>query len=246
MSDNNLIFDLGFHNGEDSNFYLAKGFRVIAVEANPELYETGMQKFSNEIEEGKLILLHKAISEKRGKVNFYVHATKTEWSSCLKIMAESDGSHASCVEVDSICMKGLFDEYGVPHYLKVDVEGYDSLVGKQVSEYDEKPKFISFETSRKDYPGIFSYLYVAGYERFQLINQANHPRRSKPPITKEGNDIAYTFSEYSSGYFGEDLNENRWMTFDETITRYVLYKELKRIDNIELGLGWLDVHARML
>lgn len=246
MSNNDLIFDLGFHNGEDSNFYLAKGFRVVAVEANPDLYKAGTLSFRNEIAAGRLILLHKAISDKHGKVNFYVHGSKTEWSSCLKMMAESDGSTASCVKVDSICMKDLFDEYGVPHYLKVDVEGCDSLVGKQVAEYNEKPQFISFETSRKDYPGIFSYLYVAGYKRFQLINQANHPRRSKPSFSREGNDINYTFGEYSSGYFGEDLEENKWMTFDEAITRYILYKELKRIDNVELGLGWVDVHARMI
>jgi hypothetical protein len=29
----NLIFDLGSHNGQDSDFYLKKGFTVVAVEA---------------------------------------------------------------------------------------------------------------------------------------------------------------------------------------------------------------------
>jgi hypothetical protein len=28
-----LIFDVGFHRGEDTDFYLKKGFRVVAVEA---------------------------------------------------------------------------------------------------------------------------------------------------------------------------------------------------------------------
>lgn len=28
-----LIFDIGMHRGEDSEFYLRKGFRVVAVEA---------------------------------------------------------------------------------------------------------------------------------------------------------------------------------------------------------------------
>ena len=29
------IFDLGFHEGGDTDFYLRKGFRVVAVEAYP-------------------------------------------------------------------------------------------------------------------------------------------------------------------------------------------------------------------
>ena len=29
----NLIYDLGSHNGQDSEFYLKKGFTVVAVEA---------------------------------------------------------------------------------------------------------------------------------------------------------------------------------------------------------------------
>jgi hypothetical protein len=30
-----LIYDVGLHLGEDSEFYLKKGFNVVAVEANP-------------------------------------------------------------------------------------------------------------------------------------------------------------------------------------------------------------------
>ena len=39
-----LIFDVGLHRGEDTEFYLKKGFRVVAFEANPRarltLHET--------------------------------------------------------------------------------------------------------------------------------------------------------------------------------------------------------------
>ncbi len=30
-----LVFDVGAHKGEDSDFYLNLGYRVVAVEANP-------------------------------------------------------------------------------------------------------------------------------------------------------------------------------------------------------------------
>ena len=37
----NLIFDIGFHKGEDTLFYLLKGYRVIAVDADPDLIMNG-------------------------------------------------------------------------------------------------------------------------------------------------------------------------------------------------------------
>ena len=35
----NFVFDIGLNRGEDSEFYLKKGFNVIGVEANLELCE---------------------------------------------------------------------------------------------------------------------------------------------------------------------------------------------------------------
>jgi hypothetical protein len=32
-----LVFDLGAHLGADTSYYLARGFRVLALEANPDL-----------------------------------------------------------------------------------------------------------------------------------------------------------------------------------------------------------------
>lgn len=36
-----LIYDVGFHRGEDTAFYLKKSFRVVAFEAHPRLAENG-------------------------------------------------------------------------------------------------------------------------------------------------------------------------------------------------------------
>ena len=36
-----LIYDVGFHHGEDTAYYLKKGFRVVAFEAHPRLAEKG-------------------------------------------------------------------------------------------------------------------------------------------------------------------------------------------------------------
>mgnify|MGYP000904973017 FL=1 len=42
---NDLIYDVGFHKGEDTRVYLREGFKVIAIEANPLLAEEGKKNF---------------------------------------------------------------------------------------------------------------------------------------------------------------------------------------------------------
>lgn len=242
MSIDELVFDLGFHNGDDTDFYLAKGCKVVAVEANPVLAEAGRKRFATQISAGRLTLIDKAISDAPGKTKFYIHPNNSDWSSCFFEIVTSDGSAPMEVEVETLTITDLFNAYGVPHYMKVDLEGFDVLAARQIFESPIKPRYVSFETSRRDYAGIFSYLYVAGYKRFQLVNQANNPNRNYT-VTVNGEPRRYEFSKFSSGLYGQDLPENAWLNFDDTLSRYMKYKELKQLDNKELGLGWVDVHA---
>ncbi len=247
MIQNNLIFDLGFHNGDDTDFYLKKGFNVIAIEANPDLVSEGIKGLQKYIDEKRLVLINKAVSDKAGMINFYIHPTKSDWSSCDQNMAESDGSKSKVVSVETVSLIDLCKEFGTPRYVKVDTEGCEVMIAKQLSNLENKPQFISFETSKQSYTEIFSWLYVAEYKKFQLVNQLNNPGR-KPEETQtvfEGKKIDYQFTKYSSGFFGNDLPNDKWLSYEESLTRYVKYKELKIIDNEELALGWLDVHASL-
>lgn len=247
MTKNNLVFDLGFHNGDDTDFYLKKGFKVVALEANPDLIEVGAKRFKTYIRDAKLVLVNKAVSGSKGIQKFYIHPHKSDWSSCDKNMAESDGTPAKMVSVESLTLGDLCSEYGTPLYAKVDIEGCDLLVAGQLSGLAEKPQYISFETSKKDYAGIFAGLYAAGYKKYQLVNQLNNLTRKSDPAQRsgEGKKIDYQFSRFSSGFFGKDLPGGKWLSYDEALWRYMKYKELKTIDNQELALGWLDVHASL-
>lgn len=48
-----IVFDVGMNNGDDSAYYLSKGYRVIAVEANPALVEKARIRFAREIATGR-------------------------------------------------------------------------------------------------------------------------------------------------------------------------------------------------
>src|SRR5258705_4089288 len=42
-----LIYDVGAHEGQDTAFYLKKGFKVVAIEASPQLSAKLSEKFSD-------------------------------------------------------------------------------------------------------------------------------------------------------------------------------------------------------
>ena len=48
-----LIFDIGMHKGEDTEFYLKKGFRVVAIEADPDLANLCRKRFKEFIDKGR-------------------------------------------------------------------------------------------------------------------------------------------------------------------------------------------------
>jgi 16S rRNA A1518/A1519 N6-dimethyltransferase RsmA/KsgA/DIM1 with predicted DNA glycosylase/AP lyase activity len=61
----NLIFDIGLHQGEDTEFYLEKGFEVVAFEADPVLADQCRRKFSDQIADQRLVIVEGAIVDVR-------------------------------------------------------------------------------------------------------------------------------------------------------------------------------------
>jgi hypothetical protein len=46
------------NNGDDTAYYLSRGFRTVAIEANPELVKYAKARFAREIASGRLIILN--------------------------------------------------------------------------------------------------------------------------------------------------------------------------------------------
>ena len=78
---NNLIIDIGMHRGEDTEFYLSRGYKVVGVEANPLLIPVLKSKFSDAISSGNLVIIDKAVAERSGEVDFYINDHLSVWGS---------------------------------------------------------------------------------------------------------------------------------------------------------------------
>src|SRR4051794_41076197 len=126
----NLVFDVGAHKGEDSDFYLKLGYRVVAIEANPHLAEYLGERFKKEIREGKYLLINRAISESGGTVTFYINKDVSVWGTINSKWAERNkkiGADSYKISVQSVRFSDLVKNYGCPLYLKIDIEGADML-----------------------------------------------------------------------------------------------------------------------
>ncbi len=181
MPDNHLIYDVGANDGSDTDYYLRQGYTVVSIEADPTLAARLNIRFEAERAAGRLIVLNVAVTETdQEKVDFYV--SKDDWkSSLIRGMVETDGVNIDPVEVTGRSLGSLFDEFGVPWYCKIDIEGYDARAIAGLATYEGRPPHISCETSGGSigevyldndllYPALDA-LASAGYSKFKLVDQ---------------------------------------------------------------------------
>ncbi len=129
--------------------------------------------------------------------------------------------------------------YGVPYYIKCDIEGGDTIFADQLLTLKERPEFVSLEATNAD---DIAKLRCCGYDRFQLVNQYVHPFARAPDPPREGNYIEASFNHEMSGLFGKELDQKQWVSFSEATRQFLDWYDL-RGRNPNLALGWLDVHA---
>lgn len=267
-----LIFDVGMHTGIDTEFYLRKGFRVVAVEANSELTTRANQKFHQEIADGRLVIIPKAIASRPGMVNFWFNQTNDEWSSLAQEYVSRNarvGAPSSARAVPAVLFSDLLRDHGIPYYLKIDIEGADHLCLESLHDFECRPPFVSVETSGTNDFGytfqLLAHLYLLGYRHFKLVNQYMLHTYILPNPPREGEFVEYRFPRNaSSGPFGEET-PGPWVSIEAIIEKYrgilrlqnrytvqakrfrpvlsLLYYRLHGLFRRE-PVGWYDIHAK--
>jgi len=165
-----LIFDIGMHNGDDTRYYLANGYRVVAVDANPSLCDAARKRFAKEISTGQLSILNVGIAETEGEEDFWVSST-TECSSFDHSMATRENKRADCIKVKTIPFRRLLEEEGTPYFLKIDIEGSDGLCINDLALTESRPPYLSFESSHHYALSDISILEGLGYKSFKCVRQ---------------------------------------------------------------------------
>lgn len=273
MSNNkNLIYDVGMHRGQDTDFYLKKGFNVVAFEANPANVRFCRKRFAKEIEEERLFIVEGAIVESPAgqKVKFYSNKDHSFWGSTDSDWAyrnEVMGTTNEVIEINAVDFKQCLEKYGVPHYLKADIVGSEIICLKALLEFENKPDYISIRSEKVIFRKLkeeFDLFDRLGYNKFKAIQQDFTDFQVKID-SPDGEKIDYTFEEGASGLFGEETS-GKWKTKEQVLRQYrkifMLYwlfgdysfliqseKGRKFIAQLERAVrrplpGWYDTHAR--
>jgi FkbM family methyltransferase len=259
----NLIYDIGANDGTDTAYYLSKGFRVVAIEANPILCAKLKEQFHSEIASGSLSLLDVGISVLPGEALFWVCERFSEWSSFEQEAAGRNGAPHHSVMVRTTTLADIFAKYGVPFYLKIDIEGLDHLCLSAIDPTDA-PRYVSVEMSHRDGDKDVGTLRDKGYKSFKIISQVTRAdpmmtlswlshsvwRRQRIRIQHydrlmrgKTRDGQWVFPQNSSGTFAEST-PGKWLNYSQCLSRW---KHLRAMDSLFHHNGsaeWFDVHAR--
>ena len=233
-----LIYDIGAHKGDDTAFYLKKGFRVIAVEANPALVSHLRSRFSTEIADKTVMVEACAIADSVGELNFYAHH-HDDWST-LDLTSRFVEGNYEIVRIVATTIEDLVFKYGVPYYLKADIEGAERHIIDHFHLLPTLPPYISFEDNAYTDSQLVVLLNL-GYENFKIIEQAAKAGQEEAPFPpREGGYVPFRFTSYMSGAFGKEL-PGEWVTY--TWLKLELEKIRTERKNGIWG-RWYDIHCQ--
>lgn len=246
------IFDIGMYDASDTEYYLSQGHRVIAIEANPELVALASERFSADLAQDRLVLVHAALSDMSGQeVTLHLSGDDLGSSSLFEGMVASRSPSGNAT-VKTVALGEMISTYGCPYFMKVDIEGADRFAVLPLQR-EMRPKFVSFEAG-EDREELVRHLESIGFRKFKAINQTNfvelarqnsftHRVREKamrllgyksPKYVRAGE--RFFLSGHSSGPVPWK-SDGKWTSAESLLTRW------RRAEaRNEIG-GWYDIHA---
>jgi len=103
-----LIYDVGSNTGDDAAYYLFRGFKVLAIEANPLLAARLEQRFAREVAEGRLSILGVAVAEREGILPFWVNEQNDKFSSFSRELGCRFGTECHEIQVPARPFSGNY------------------------------------------------------------------------------------------------------------------------------------------
>jgi FkbM family methyltransferase len=149
-----LGFDIGAHLGSRSLAFLDLGARVIALEPQPACVAYLRRRWRGE---QRLTLIPKAIGAQAGRACLHVNRmnptistlSPAGWRSAMAAAAIRRERWEGRVDVEMTTLDLLIEEYGMPDFCKIDVEGYEAqaLAGLSHPIPALSFEFISFDAA---------------------------------------------------------------------------------------------------
>lgn len=189
MKTKNLVFDIGANLGNATEFLLRYSNKVICFEPNPELAKMLRIRFLGQ----NVFVDARGVSDRIEVKQFFLsnaHTISTfdkAWISQSRFSNEFKWDQS--IDVQTTTLDSLISEYGVPDFVKIDVEGHELSVLTGLSKLLENTTF-GFEWTEERYDDIikiFRHIESLGY-----------------------NDFSFSYEDKLT--FGEELDWGKWQS----------------------------------
>ena len=139
LNPGDLIFDIGANIGVYAESLQSIGARVVAVEPNPECAKQIGWTTSKEL----VTVVNAAVGDRIATGKLFVNEANVLSSMSLEqVRAERQKAWDREIEVSVVTIDSLIDRYGMPRFIKLDVEGYEVAA---LSGMSRQPQYLSFE-----------------------------------------------------------------------------------------------------
>jgi FkbM family methyltransferase len=142
---NDLVFDVGANIGEYTELFVGLGARVVAIEPNVQLAPVLKKVWPTD----RVTVECLALGSREGSADLYLcgrdylSTLSSEWIAVAERSERFSGIHWNeKIAVPVSTLDALIQKYGMPKFIKIDVEGFEKevLAGLSIA-----PKFVSFE-----------------------------------------------------------------------------------------------------
>lgn len=155
----NLIFDIGANQGYKTDIFLRLGARVVAVDPDEENQRLLRQRFLKyRITPKKVDIEGRAVSDAISIQTMWIDAPgsakntlNTKWVEILRNDPKRFGQRldfAGEKQVETVTLEKLIATYGIPFFIKIDVEGHEPSVLRGLNR---SVPYLSFEVNLPEF-----------------------------------------------------------------------------------------------
>jgi FkbM family methyltransferase len=226
----NLIFDIGANAGKTVSEFILVADKVVCFEPNPTLANSLRSRFVD----NSVIVDERGVSNKNGIQTFKISNADTistlsdDWITNSRFTGGYIWDNH--IEIETTTLDSIIDEYGIPDYIKIDVEGHEYEVLTSFSKLLPDTLF-SFEWAEEQKHKIdltIQHLNKLGYNSFAFTDddeilfdeQINWEKLED----NETIEMSYITDNILGGYCLENISVNlvKWLrtNYDDVDLKY--------------------------
>lgn len=232
-----VIVDFGCNEGQNINYFLSKADIVYVYDANKKLCDDLKVRFKKELKNKKLFVENLAImgEDNNSYIDFYIHKEGSTSSSVYPELSGDNLNKFFKTRVKARKASSILNEIRSNlkidffEYIKIDIEGADKFVLKDILENKIYSNYLSIECIDFE---IIELLKSSLYKSFKFIEGFEFEKiHNIEIIDKNGEKVIKSFDVHSSGPYGDDIPGNYYDK--NSLVPYILNN----------GLGWKDIHC---